>query len=308
LFGAVSTSTPSLSAAAPAPARAFTGSDLAILSVVVIWGTNYTVVKEALGSFPPLAFMALRFGLAAVAMGALMLAVEGWTPLPRATLWKLVGLGVVGNTVYQLCFMLGLSHTSAANSGMLSAVTPVLVAVIGAVLGVERLSRPIVTGLVLGVTGMLLIVGVRGPDMTAETRLGDLLILGGSVCWAIYTVGIRTVTGVSALRVTGITMMTGAPGVVLLGLPAIAALDTAPIGALAWSGLVYSALVPLVLSYFIWSRSVQVVGTNRTALYNTGIPVVAALTAWAVRGEQPAGAQVAGAALIITGVLFSRRR
>ncbi len=304
----MSTSTPSLSAAAPAPARAFTGSDLAILSVVVIWGTNYTVVKEALGSFPPLAFMALRFGLAAVAMGALMLAVEGWTPLPRATLWKLVGLGVVGNTVYQLCFMLGLSHTSAANSGMLSAVTPVLVAVIGAVLGVERLSRPIVTGLVLGVTGMLLIVGVRGPDMTAETRLGDLLILGGSVCWAIYTVGIRTVTGVSALRVTGITMMTGAPGVVLLGLPAIAALDTAPIGALAWSGLVYSALVPLVLSYFIWSRSVQVVGTNRTALYNTGIPVVAALTAWAVRGEQPAGAQVAGAALIITGVLFSRRR
>ncbi len=175
----MSTSTPSLSAAAPAPARAFTGSDLAILSVVVIWGTNYTVVKEALGSFPPLAFMALRFGLAAVAMGALMLAVEGWTPLPRATLWKLVGLGVVGNTVYQLCFMLGLSHTSAANSGMLSAVTPVLVAVIGAVLGVERLSRPIVTGLVLGVTGMLLIVGVRGPDMTAETRLGDLLILGG---------------------------------------------------------------------------------------------------------------------------------
>ncbi len=304
----MSTSTPSLSAAAPAPARAFTGSDLAILSVVVIWGTNYTVVKEALGSFPPLAFMALRFGLAAVAMGALMLAVEGWTPLPRATLWKLVGLGVVGNTVYQLCFMLGLSHTSAANSGMLSAVTPVLVAVIGAVLGVERLSRPIVTGLVLGVTGMVLIVGVRGPDMTAETRLGDLLILGGSVCWAIYTVGIRTVTGVSALRVTGITMMTGAPGVVLLGLPAIAALDTAPIGALAWSGLVYSALVPLVLSYFIWSRSVQVVGTNRTALYNTGIPVVAALTAWAVRGEQPAGAQVAGAALIITGVLFSRRR
>lgn len=304
----MSTSTPSLSASAPAPARTFTGSDLAILAVVVIWGTNYTVVKEALSTFPPLAFMALRFGLAAVAMGALLLAVEGWTPLPRATLWKLVGLGLAGNTVYQVCFVLGLSHTSAANSGMLTAVTPVLVAVLGAVLGVERLSRPIVMGLVLGVTGMLLIVGVRGPDMTAETRLGDLLILGGSACWAVYTVGIRMVNGVSALRVTAITMLTGAPGVVLLGLPAIARMDTAPIGALAWSGLVYSALVPLVLSYFIWSRSVQAVGTNRTALYNTGIPVVAALTAWAVRGEQPAGAQVAGAALIITGVLFSRRR
>lgn len=302
----MSTSTPSLSAAAPA--RTFTGFDLAILAVVVIWGTNYTVVKEALSTFPPLAFMSLRFGLAAVAMGALLLRVEGWTPLPRATLWKLVGLGLVGNTVYQVCFVVGLSHTSAANSGMLTAVTPVLVAVLGAAFGVERLSRPVVIALVLGVTGMLLIVGVRGPDMTPETRFGDLLILGGSVCWAVYTVGIRTVTGVSALRVTALTMLTGAPGVVLLGVPAIARMELAPIGPMAWVGLVYSALVPLVLSYFIWSRSVQVVGTNRTALYNTGIPVVAALTAWAVRGEQPAWAQVAGAALIITGVLFARRR
>lgn len=304
----MSTSTPPLSASPAAPARTFTGSDLAILAVVVIWGTNYTVVKEALSTFPPLAFMALRFGLAAVAMGALLLALEGWTPLPRATLWKLVGLGLVGNTVYQVCFVLGLSHTSAANSGMLSAVTPVVVAVLGAGLGVERLSRPVLVALALGVTGMLLIVGVRGPDMTAQTRLGDLLILGGSVCWAIYTVGIRTVTGVSALRVTAITMVTGAPGVVLLGLPAILEMELAPIGPVAWSGLVYSALVPLVLSYFVWSRSVQGVGSNRTALYNTGIPVVATLTAWAVRGEQPVGAQVAGAALIITGVLFSRRR
>ncbi|XXF80966.1 EamA family transporter [Myxococcaceae bacterium GXIMD 01537] len=291
-----------------APARGLSGSDVAILAVVVIWGTNYTVVKEALSVIPPLAFMALRFGLAAAAMGVLLLAMEGWKPLPRATLWKLAGLGLVGNTVYQVCFVVGLSHTSVANSGLLTAVTPVLVAGIGALSGVERLTRPIVIGLVLAVVGMLLIVIVRGPEMTAETRFGDLLIVTGCACWALYTVGIRTVTGVSALRTTGMTMLIGAPGVVAMGLPSIARLDFASVGALAWSSVVYSALVPLVLAYVLWNRSVQVVGSNRTALYNSGLPVVAALTAWAVRGERPTAVQAVGAVLIIGGLLLSRRR
>jgi drug/metabolite transporter (DMT)-like permease len=238
-----------------------------------------------------------------------LLALEGWKPLPRATLWKLVGLGLVGNTLYQVLFVLGMSHTSAANSGMLSAVTPVLVALLGSLLGVDRLSRPVLTGLGLAVTGMVLIVSVRGPEMTAETRLGDLLILGGSVCWALYTVGIRAVgPEVSALRITALTMLTGAPGLVLIGLPDILRLDAARVAPMAWTGVVYSALVPLVVAYFIWNRMVQTVGSSRTSLYNCGIPVVAALTAWAVRGEQPTWLQAAGAALIVTGVLASRRR
>jgi drug/metabolite transporter (DMT)-like permease len=304
----VSHSSPSPLPPAP-PARAFSLSDLALLSVVVIWGTNYTVVKEALDTIPALAFMALRFGLAALAMGALLLWLEGWKPLPRSTFLRLAALGLMGNTLYQICFMLGMSHTTAANSGMLAAVTPVLVTVLAGTLGLDRITRPIVVALALAVPGMLLVVSSRGPDMNAETRLGDLLIVAGSVCWAIYTVGLRTLgPELSALRVTAMTMMTGAPGVVLVGLPAVLRLEPSSIGAGAWAGLVYSALIPLVLSYFIWNRSVQQVGSSRTSLYNTGIAVVAALTSWAVRGERPTLVQAAGTVLILAGVLVSRRR
>ena len=306
---AVSSSAAASSSATPAPTRAFSGSDLAIIGVVLCWGTNYTVVKEALGTIPPLAFMSMRFAIAAMAMGVLLGTVEGWKPLPRKVFLKLTGLGLVGNTVYQLCFILGLAHTTAANSGLLTAVTPVLVAALGALLGVERLTRPVVTGLALAVVGMVLVVGARGPELGAATWLGDGLILAGNLCWAIYTVGIRSLgTEVSALRITGITMLTGAPGVVLAGVPAVMALEPASIGFGAWAGVVYSALVPLVLCYFIWGRTVQKVGSSRASLYNTGIPVVAALTAWAVRGERPTLLQCLGAALILAGVLLSRRK
>jgi drug/metabolite transporter (DMT)-like permease len=297
-------------ASAPAaPPRTFSANDVAILCVVVVWGTNYTVVKEALGTIPPLAFMAVRFAIASVAMAALLLVVEGWKPLSRPVFLKLAALGLVGNTLYQLCFILGLANTTAANSGLLTAVTPVLVAALGAVLGVERPGRPLVMGMSLAVVGMVLVVAARGPSLGTGTRLGDGLILGACACWALYTVGIRSVGNeVSALHITAITMLTGAPGVVLAGVPEVLALDVGSIGFGAWAGVVYSALVPLVLSYFIWGRTVQQVGSARASLYNTGVPVVAALTAWGVRGERPTWLQALGAVLILGGVLLSRRK
>ncbi|MCY1032503.1 EamA family transporter [Corallococcus sp. BB11-1] len=300
-------STPSPAIAAPA--RLLSASDLAMLAVVVVWGTNYTLVKDALEGMPPRAFMALRFGLAALAMGLVLLAVEGWKPMPWKVFLRLTGLGLVGNTLYQLFFIEGLARTTAANSGMLTAVSPVVTAALGAALGIERLRRPVIAGLSLAVVGMLLVVGARGPNLGPATWLGDLLIVGCSLCWSIYTVGTRTVgTDVSALRITAITMLTGAPGVVLAGASQVITMDAASVSTSGWVALVYSALVPLVLAYFVWFRSVQQVGTNRTTLYGTGIPVVAALTAWAVRGERPTLLQTLGAALILAGVLISRRR
>jgi drug/metabolite transporter (DMT)-like permease len=310
---------PVLSASVTAPAtssvptrsaaQAFSASDLALLAVIIIWGSNYTVVKESLEAIPAPAFMALRFALAAVAMAVVLHVQEGWKPLPRATLLKLVVLGLVGHTVYQVCFVLGVANTTASNSGMLTAGTPVVIALLGAMLGLDRLSRPLLIGLVLAIPGMLLIISARGAGAGGGPRLGDFLILASSLCWALYTVGIRWVgPGVSALRVTALSMLVGAPGVVAVGLPSVSSLDLSAISLGAWAGVVYSALVPLVLAYVVWGRSVQSVGASRTAIYNSGLPVVAALTAWGVRGEQPTWLQAVGAALVITGVLVSRRR
>ncbi|HVG62706.1 MAG TPA: DMT family transporter [Hyalangium sp.] len=293
---------------ASAPPR-FSVSDLAMLAVMVIWGTNYTVVKESMDAMPALAFMSLRFALAALAMGALMLWFEGWKPLPRATLLRLTALGIIGNTLYQLCFMVGMSHTTAANSALLGAASPVLVPLLAGVLGLDKMTRSILLALALAVPGMLLVVSSRGPSMSAETQLGDLLILAGSTCWALYTVGLRSLSSeLSPLRITAMTMLTGAPGAVLAGLPTVLRLEPSSIGPGAWAGMIYSALIPLVFGYFIWNRSVQQVGSSRTALYITGMPVVAALTAWAVRGERPTPIQAVGATLILAGQLVSRRR
>jgi drug/metabolite transporter (DMT)-like permease len=64
-----------------------------MLGVVAIWGSNYVIVKASLEAFEPLAFMALRFGLAALAMGALLLWREGMLARPRRAPHAGAGVG-----------------------------------------------------------------------------------------------------------------------------------------------------------------------------------------------------------------------
>lgn len=283
-------------------------TDLLMLVVVVIWGINFSVVKLALEQFPPLVFSALRFVLAVVALVPILGLREGRQALPQGQLGRLALLGFIGNTLYQICFIFGVALTTAANAALLVATTPALVALLGAALGIERITRRMGWGIALAVLGVGLIVAARGVTLTWQTVGGDVLVLLATLCWAIYTLGVRKLgNGISSLRITTLTMMTGTPGLLLVGTPDLLQLDWTAIGAGAWAGLLYSAMFALVLAYVLWNTSVRVAGSARTAIYGCAIPIIATLVAWPVLGERPKPLQAVGAVLIVGGVLLTRR-
>ena len=100
----------------PAVRRRISTDDLGMLLVCLIWGFNFSITKSAFDQLPPLAFTAIRFVLSSVLLWLVLRVVEGPVKLPPGAMKRLVLLGVVGNTFYQLAFMLGLSHTTASNS------------------------------------------------------------------------------------------------------------------------------------------------------------------------------------------------
>jgi len=285
-------------------------NDLSMLLVVLIWGANFSVVKLALREFPPAAFTALRFTLAAMLLLLILRWREGGgAERLTARMWmKLIWLGLVGNTLYQTLFIYGLAQTTAANSALLVATSPVIVPLMGALLGVERLTRHIVVGIALAFAGMTLIIAARGMAVSRETLVGDLLILSSSFCWSIYTLGVRSLGAhVSTLRLTALTMLTGTPGLLLVGALPLSQIDWRGLSAAAWSALAYAALLALVVAYMLWNLSVRKIGGSRTAVYSCAIPLVATLIAWPVLGERPTLIHAAGAVLIIGGVLLTRR-
>ena len=279
-----------------------------MLLVVLIWGTNFSVVKVALEHIPPLAFVALRFAIAGIVLGFILWRREGMLLPPRQSWVRLVLLGIIGNTLYQVLFVLSLAYTTAANSSLLIAATPALVALFGAALGIERLTRAITGGVALALAGAALVVVARGVEVSSATFTGDMLALAAALCWAFYTLGVRTLgAGVSPLSITTLTTMIGLPGLLLVGGPELVRVDWYAIDALGWVGIAYSSLLAIVLAYLLWNTSVRKVGSNRTAIFGCAIPLVATLVAWPVLGEQPVLLQGIGALLIIGGVLLTRR-
>jgi drug/metabolite transporter (DMT)-like permease len=283
-------------------------TDLAMLLVVLIWGVNFSVVKIALAEFPPLAFASLRFAVAGGLLWLIMRWREGPQAMDRPTWWKMIWVGIVGNTLYQICFNLGLSITTAANGSLLISTTPALVAASGAILGIEQLRRNTLVGIGLAIGGVALVLTARGLAFSLESISGDLLMLGCSIFWTIYTLGVRTLgSGLSPLRITTMTMLTGVPGLLLLSTPDLLRVDWPGISIGAWACFAYATVLAIVLAYLLWNNSVRVAGSNRTAIYGCVIPLVAALVAWPLLQEQPTVLQAVGAVLIISGVLLTRK-
>lgn len=286
--------------------RGFTKFDFEMLVVALLWGGNFSVSKFAIGRIGPLAFSGLRFALASVLLLLLARKLGAMRPLPRRTFWALVGLGVIGNTLYQALFMTGLSLTSATNSSMIVAILPVVVALMGSLWGIERATPGMWLGVVLGTVGVGLVVTARGVHFSAASFRGDLLVLFAILLWSCFTVGVRQVgAGVDALQITMITTVAGTPGLLLLGAWGLLHQDWSAVSAKTWGALAYAALLALVVAYVLYNRAVQGIGTARTAIYNCLVPLVAMLIAWLTLGEVPTGIQLVGVALVIAGVVVS---
>ena len=286
----------------------FTPIDLAMLSVVLIWGVNFVVLKFVLREVAPLALATARFGLAAVCMLALIKVFKEDFRLHPGDFWPIMGLGVLGHGGYQLLFMNGVSLTTASNSSLILATSPIFVALISQFIG-ERLRLVQWAGIALSFVGMALIIqGGAGAALGGDHLLGDVLILVSAMCWGGYTaLSRRFLSRYSPLKLTTLTMTLGIPPLLVVGVPAVFRQDWSGVHLATWGGLLFSALFAVVVAYVIWYASVKHVGGARTAVYSNLIPVVALVTAALVLGEQVYPLQLVGAAVVLVGIVLTRR-
>jgi drug/metabolite transporter (DMT)-like permease len=287
----------------------FATPDLTMTLVVLIWGCNFAVVKTALAQIAPLPFTAIRFVIATSMLALLLRWREGDCSFPREGRWSIFWLGIIGNTAYQALFASGLARTTSANASLILTATPATIALIGGLIGVERVTRHLVAGIALAMGGVAVVMAPRGASLSSQTLVGDLLVFASVFGWTAYVLGIRQLgNGLSSLRATTLTMITGTPGLVLLGLPGMLRTDWSRVGGATAFGLFYSAALALVVCYLLYNRNVRLIGGVRTTIYGCAIPMIAALVAWPMLGEKPTATQGVGAILIIVGVLVTRRK
>ncbi|HEY3933140.1 MAG TPA: DMT family transporter [Gemmatimonadales bacterium] len=288
------------------PDRRGLSPQFGMLLVVLFWAGNFTAAKIAFTQLDPLAFTALRFVIASAVFWMIVRFAEGPIPLPRGAFWPLVGLGVIGNTIYQICFMEGLERTSATKSSLIIAGMPALVTMTAGLLGIERVTTAQRIAVLVATAGVVVVVVGRGGTLDHGFGPGEELLLGAVVMWTGYTLLLRRWNlSMSSLRLTAWTMYTGTPGLVLVGIPALRHTNWMHIGAGPWEGLAYSSLLSLVAAYTCWNRGVAMLGAARTVVFNTIVPLVATVIAMVMLGERPGLIHVVGGALIVGGVLLT---
>lgn len=281
-------------------------TDASLFLMAMIWGVNFVVVKYATGVLPLLPFNAVRVSLAAVTL--LLIGALGSKPWPdRSRTIALLGLGVLGNGVYQMLFINGVARTRAGDASLLIAATPAFIALIGRARGTERIGGRGWVGILLSIAGIGMVSGAAVLIQTRTALLGDALILAGALCWAFYTVLLRPyMQDVDGVKLSALTMLGGAMALMVSGWPAVLATNWGAAPPAAWAALVYSGLGGLVVAYLFWYRGVRLIGPTRTAMYSNLQPIFAVAVAWMVLGEIPTVWQGVGAASIMSGLLLTR--
>jgi drug/metabolite transporter (DMT)-like permease len=282
-------------------------TDLSLVFVAFVWGVNFSIVKFGTTLVDPLAYNGVRIALAAVVLVIIVAAGRGALP-SRSTTLALLGLGVVGNGIYQFLFVEGVAHTRASDAALVIAASPAFIAMIGRARGVERISRRGSFGIALSILGIALVV--FGTSNRADGRAslyGDALVLAGSLAWAIYTVCLKPYTHrVPGMQLSAITMVGGAIALLLVASPAIVHAPWMSMPLVGWASVFFSGMLALVVAYYFWYRAVRIIGPTRTAMYSNLQPLFAVGMAWVMLGEQPTIWQGVGAVTIMTGLLLTR--
>ena len=282
----------------------FNQADVGLLMTVLIWGVNFSVVKATLAHIPPLAFNAFRLGGATLILLSLVPFVPK-TTLTRREFWQVCLLGLVGHTCYQMAFILGIHVTTAGNSALMLAMTPVAVAVIGTLLGWEKIGAGSWLGIFLSVLGVYL---VMGSQSSGDGLAGDLLVLLATLCWSAYTVAGRAlVVKHGAIKITAYSMVFGTACFMPFAIPALTNLELQRIPWTAWTGTAFSFVFAISIAYFFWYYGVSRVGATRTAIYSNLTPVVALGTSFLALNEHIVPEQIAGATVILLGIHLVRR-
>jgi len=270
------------------------------LLAVVLWGGIYPGARLGLREIGIVDFTFLRLVLASAVLAAV------WLPRRRPVsrgFWRPVAAAGIAQAAFQILLVGGLRWTTAGQSAILLAASPLLTAAWLAARRGETPDRRGWIGLITGIAGVALVVSGGTGGFDAPRALGDLLALGAAAAWSWYSLAVApVVAAVGTWQATGWAMTIALVLFAPLALPEMAHHALGAVSWPAWGGLVYGATAGMVAAMALWGRSLHRFGQRQTMVYVYLEPVSAVVIAALLLGESLSAVQAAGALLTFAGV------
>lgn len=278
---------------------------LLFVSIMILWGINWPIMKIGLEGIPPLTFGALRCVMGAACFFALNPLIGRMRFPPRAD-WPVVfSVGALQIAAFQVFIYLGLEHVPAGRSSMVAYTTPLWV-VPGAILFLgETVNRTKLLGLFVGLAGLGALFTPWALDWTDRSVLiGHLWLLLGAVSWAIMLLHVRRHRWVSSpLELAPwqflVASVISVPIALILEADRSIDWTTQTMVVLAYNG-------PIATAFCIWAAVTvsRALPASTTSLTFLGVPVVGVLSSAIFLGEPLGIIDLTGLALIGGGLFL----
>ncbi|WP_372348549.1 DMT family transporter [Streptomyces sp. KL116D] len=283
--------------------RFFSPHLLALAGTVLLWASAFPAIRVGLDGLGLAALSFLRLAVAAVVL--LVVAPFAGVRIPRRRDLPLIAAcGLTGMTAYQVLLNWGETHVEAGTASLLIGATPVFSVLLASAFLAEPLTRNIVVGSLVAITGTAVVTladGVSGFTGAA------LVVLAAAVVQAVYHFStkplLRHYTG---LEVATYAMVAGTVFALPLVPTTISAAARAPASALG--AVLFLGLLPSALGFVIWGYAVArlSLAASTAALYL--VPPVALVISFVWLGEVPHLIELLGGAITIGGVVLINRR
>jgi drug/metabolite transporter (DMT)-like permease len=283
-------------------------SEVALMLAAVSWGANYAATKYAAEFMPPLLVVAVRFAVGGVLMICLLRTLKPADSLTPRDLLPVAGLGCLYVVVGQGAFTLGIHLTSAANTGLIFATSPVWGLLLGAMLGLERPTWKGILGVSLSILGVG-IVFYEGLSAESAGLAGDLLVLLAAMAFGAYTVLSMSMLGrYSPLAVAAYSLLFGGLVVMLLSVPYLSGLDWGSVSVGVWAAVIFSGVFATAFAFSAWQIGISRIGANRVLVYQYLITLTGVASGIVFFGESLGIEKLVGGAVILVGVYLARRQ
>lgn len=277
-------------------------------------GAYVALSKPLVAAFPVMLLAWMRFGIGALAMAHWLPRPPGEAPLDGRTRWLLFLESFLGNFLFSVCMLFGVSLTSAVSAGVIMASIPAVVALMGWLVLGERITRRTGLAIALAAVGIALLAWDRGQTATAQAApvtpdlawLGNLLVFGAVLCEAAYAVIGKTLTGaLGPRRISALINLWGLALATPLGAYAAWHFDFTSVTPGLWVLLLFYGLAASVWTVWLWMTGLRHVPASQAGVFTVMLPVSAALVGVVALGETMGPIQRLALCVSLVGVALA---
>lgn len=278
-------------------------------------GSYVALSKPLVAAFPVLLLAWLRFGMAALAMPHWLRRPPGEAPMTRRTRGLVFLESFLGNFLFSICMLFGVSMTSAVSAGVIMASIPAVVAIGSWAFLRERIPFRVLLAIGCAALGIGLLAlapaapsppHAEGAHAGGMVWLGNLLVFCAVLCEAAYAVIGKSLTGhLGPKRISALINLWGFALSTPFGIWLALRFDFGAVAAGTWGLLFLYAMAASIWTVWLWMTGLKSVPASRAGVFTVMLPVSAAAVGVLVLGEHLAPAQMLAFALALAGVVLA---